>query len=133
MPDTAAGLAYAQPVRKWLPIIVLGLTQFVMVLDGTVMNVSITTVVADLNTTVSAMQLAIATFTLTMAAFMLAGAGIGDRLGRRRTFVIGNIIYAIGSLLTALAPGFTELFLGWSIGPRDDLRQRGALRAACYG
>ncbi len=102
-------------MRKWLPILVLGLGQFVMVLDGTVMNVSITTVVGDLGTTVSAMQLAIATFTLTMAGFMLAGAGIGDRLGRRRTFVIGGIIYAIGSLTTALAPGFTALFVGWSI------------------
>ena len=72
---------------NWLPILVLGLTQFVMVLDGTVMNVSISAVVADLGTTVSAMQLAIATFTLTMAAFMLAGAGLGTRLGRRRTFL----------------------------------------------
>ena len=57
-------------MRKWLPIIILGLAQFVMVIDGTVMNVSITTVVQDLGTTVSAMQLAIATFTLTMAGFM---------------------------------------------------------------
>ena len=56
---------------------VLGMAQFVMVIDGTVMNVSITTVVADLGTTVSSMQLAIATFTLTMAALMLAGLGIG--------------------------------------------------------
>ena len=102
-------------MRKWLPIVVLGLAQFVMVIDGTVMNVSITTVVNDLGTTVSAMQLAIATFTLTMAAFMLAGAGIGDRLGRRRTFVIGSVIYAVGSLITALAPGFATLFVGWSI------------------
>ncbi|MGB0613416.1 MAG: MFS transporter, partial [Miltoncostaeaceae bacterium] len=102
-------------MRKWLPIVVLGLAQFVMVIDGTVMNVSITTVVNDLGTTVSAMQLAIATFTLTMAAFMLAGAGIGDRLGRRRTFVIGSVIYAVGSLITALAPGFATLFAGWSI------------------
>lgn len=102
-------------MRKWLPIIILGLAQFVMVIDGTVMNVSITTVVADLGTTVSAMQLAIATFTLTMAGFMLAGAGIGDRLGRRRTFVIGNAIYAVGSLVTALAPDFIALFIGWSI------------------
>ncbi len=100
---------------NWLPILVLGLTQFVMVLDGTVMNVSISAVVADLGTTVSAMQLAIATFTLTMAAFMLAGAGLGTRLGRRRTFLIGNLIYAVGSLLTALAPDFTALFLGWSL------------------
>ena len=78
-------------MKKWLPILVLGLTQFVMVLDGTVMNVSITDVVGDLGTTTSNMQLAIATFTLTMAALMLAGAGLGARLGLRRTFVIGNI------------------------------------------
>lgn len=102
-------------MRKWLPIVILGLAQFVMVLDGTVMNVSITTVVNDLDTTVSAMQLAIATFTLTMAGFMLAGAGIGDRLGRRRTFVIGSVIYGVGSLLTAVAPTFGVLFVGWSI------------------
>lgn len=56
-------------MRKWLPVIVLGLAQFVMVIDATVMNVSITTVVNDLGTTVSNMQLAIATFTLTMAGF----------------------------------------------------------------
>ena len=72
-------------MKKWLPILVLGLTQFVMVLDGTVMNVSITEVVGDLGTTTSNMQLAIATFTLTMAALMLAGAGLGTRLGLRRT------------------------------------------------
>ena len=64
-------------MKKWLPILSLGLTQFVMVLDGTVMNVSITEVVGDLGTTTSNMQLAIATFTLTMAALMLAGAGLG--------------------------------------------------------
>ena len=96
-------------------MIVLGLAQFVMVIDGTVMNVSITAVVTDLNTTVSSMQLAIATFTLTMAALMLAGAGLGDRIGRRRTFIIGVIVYAVGSLITALATGFEMLFIGWSI------------------
>lgn len=102
-------------MRKWLPIAVLGLAQFVMVIDGTVMNVSITAVVNDLDTTVTSMQLAIATFTLTMAALMLAGAGIGARIGRRRAFVIGNVIYAMGSLITAVAAGFGMLFIGWSI------------------
>ena len=102
-------------MKKWLPILVLGLTQFVMVLDGTVMNVSITEVVGDLGTTTSNMQLAIATFTLTMAALMLAGAGLSTRLGLRRTFVIGNVIYAIGSLTTAFAPRFAALFVGWSL------------------
>lgn len=102
-------------MRKWIPMVVLSLAQFVMVIDGTVMNVSITAVVTDLDTTVSSMQLAIATFTLTMAALMLAGAGLGDRIGRRRAFAIGSIIYALGSLITALATGFEMLFIGWSI------------------
>ena len=54
-------------------MMVLGMAQFVMVIDGTVMNVSITTVVADLGTTVSSMQLAIATFTLTGATCQGSG------------------------------------------------------------
>lgn len=102
-------------MRKWAAIIILGLAQFVMVLDGTVMNVSIMTVVDDLGTTVQAMQLAIATFTLTMAAFMMTGAGIGDRIGRRRAFVLGLIIFGLGSLTTSLAPNFVVLYIGWSL------------------
>src|SRR5688572_33089322 len=86
-----------------------------MVLDGTVMNVSISTVVADLDTTVAAMQAAITFYTLTMAAFMLLGAKLGDVWGRRRAFVIGSIVYALGSLITALSPNIAFLFLGWSI------------------
>ena len=94
---------------------ILGAAQFVMVLDSTVMNVSISTVVADLDTTVSAMQSAITFYTLTMAAVMLLGAKLGDVWGRRRAFVIGAIVYALGSLTTALSPNFTTLFIGWSV------------------
>ena len=60
--------------KKWRVVAVLALAQFVMVLDSTVMNVSISTVVKDLNTTVSSMQAAITFYTLTMAALMLIGA-----------------------------------------------------------
>ncbi|RLQ84690.1 MFS transporter [Mycetocola zhadangensis] len=102
-------------MKKWLVVIILGAAQFVMVLDGTVMNVSISTVVVDLDTTVTAMQTAITFYTLTMAAVMLLGAKLGDIWGRRRAFVIGSIIYAIGSLTTAFAPTIQVLFLGWSI------------------
>jgi MFS family permease len=102
-------------MKKWSVVIILGFAQFVMVLDGTVMNVSISTVVADLSTTVSAMQAAITFYTLTMASVMLLGAKLGDVWGRRRAFVIGSIVYAIGSLITALSPSFPFLFLGWSI------------------
>ncbi|MFZ2511526.1 MAG: MFS transporter [Gordonia sp. (in: high G+C Gram-positive bacteria)] len=100
---------------KWLPIVILCLGQFVMVLDSTVMNVSISAVVADLDTSVSSMQSAITFYTLTMAALMLLGGKLGDIWGRRRAFVIGSIIYAAGSLTTALSQGFLMLFVGWSI------------------
>lgn len=102
-------------VKKWSVLIVLGCAQFVLVLDGTVMNVSIATVVSDLDTTVTAMQAAITFYTLTMAALMLLGAKLGDVWGRRRAFVVGSIVYAIGSLTTAVSPNFAVLFLGWSI------------------
>ncbi|QIZ98124.1 MFS transporter [Leifsonia sp. PS1209] len=102
-------------MKKWSVVIVLGSAQFVMVLDGTVMNVSISTVVADLDTTVAAMQAAITFYTLTMAAFMLLGAKLGDVWGRRRAFVIGSCVYALGSLLTAVSPNIETLFLGWSV------------------
>jgi MFS family permease len=61
------------------------------------------------------MQTAITFYTLTMASVMLLGAKLGDIWGRRRVFVIGSIVYAIGSLTTALAPNIQTLFLGWSI------------------
>ena len=102
-------------MKKWIPILILALAQFVMVLDGTVMNVSISTVASDLGTTITGMQTAITVFTLTMAAFMLTGGKLGDILGRQRAFRIGGVIYGIGSLTTALAPTLGVLFLGWSI------------------
>lgn len=102
-------------MKKWLPVIVLASAQFVMVLDSTVMNVSISTIVKDLDTTVTSMQAAITFYTLTMAALMLLGGKLGDIWGRKRALMIGAIIYAIGSLITGLSQGFDMLFFGWSI------------------
>jgi MFS family permease len=100
---------------RWGAVTVLASAQFVMTLDSTVMNVSISTVVKDLHTTISAMQACITFYTLTMAAFMLLGAKLGDVWGRRRALVIGSIVYAVGSATTALAPNIVVLFLGWSV------------------
>lgn len=102
-------------MKKWFIVIVLAFAQFVMVLDSTVMNVSISTVVSDLGTTVSGMQAAITFYTLTMAALMLTGAKLGDRWGRLKAFRIGSIIYALGSLITAFSPNLTALLIGWSV------------------
>lgn len=100
---------------RWSVVGVLGAAQFVMVLDTTVMNVSISQVVEDLGTDVVKMQLAITAYTLVMAAFMLTGAKLGDILGRRRGLVIGLVVYAAGSLVTALSPNIATLLVGWSL------------------
>src|SRR3954449_6642977 len=98
-----------------LPIVVFAAAQFVMVLDSSVMNVSISQIVADLNTPITGVQLAITAYTLVMAAFMLAGAKLGDIVGRDRIFAIGLAVYGLGSLITALSPNLTVLLIGWSL------------------
>ena len=101
-------------MKKWSIVAILAVTQFVMVLDNTVMNVSISAVVKDLNTNVNSMQAAITFYTLTMAALMLLGAKLDSKLGLLRGFAIGSVIYGIGSFITAISPNIGVLMLGWS-------------------
>jgi EmrB/QacA subfamily drug resistance transporter len=97
-----------------LPIAIFASAQFVMVLDSSVMNVSISQIVADLDTTIAGVQLAITAYTLVMAALMVAGAKLGDIIGRDKTFAIGLAIYGVGSLTTAVSPSLGVLLVGWS-------------------
>jgi MFS family permease len=99
----------------WGVIGMLAAAQFIMVLDSTVMNVSISQVVADLNTTVVGLQTAITMYTLVMAAFMLIGGKLGDRWGAKRTFAIGLLVYGTGSLITSISPNLATLLFGWSL------------------
>ena len=98
----------------WAVLGMLAAAQFIMVLDTTVMNVSISQVAEDLNTTVVGMQTAITLYTLVMAAFMLLGGKLGDRWGAKRAYAVGLLIYGTGSLLTALSPSLPVLIVGWS-------------------
>lgn len=100
---------------RWKALVALGVAQFLMVLDTSVMNVSITQLVEDFDTEVTAIQAVITLYTLVMAAFMVTGGKLGDMWGRRRAFTIGLVVYAVGSALTAMAPTLLVLALGWSI------------------
>ncbi len=95
-------------------LLTLASGQFLMTLDSSVMNVSIAQVAEDLGTTVTGIQTAITLYTLVMATLMITGGKIGSMIGRRRAFSIGCVIYASGSLTTALAPNLTVLIIGWS-------------------
>ena len=95
-------------------LITLAAAQFVMILDASVMNVSIATVAKDLGTTVTGIQTAITMYTLVMASLMITGGQMGAILGRKRAFTIGCVIYACGSMTTALSPNLAVLMFGWS-------------------
>ncbi|MFT4049273.1 MAG: MFS transporter [Solirubrobacterales bacterium] len=101
-------------MKRWLVLIIMCAAQFIMVLDTTVMNVSVSNVVADLDTSITMVQLAITLYTLVMGSFMLLGGRLGDIFGRKKIFGIGLIVYGVGSLTTALSPNVGWLLFGWS-------------------
>jgi len=96
-------------------LLTLASAQFLMTLDASVMNVSIATVARDVGTTIVGIQTAITLYTLVMASLMITGGKIGQIIGRRRAFRIGLVIYACGSLITAIATSLPVLMLGWSV------------------
>ncbi|MEV7062833.1 MFS transporter [Streptomyces collinus] len=102
-------------MTRWRTLLVLGTAQFLMVLDTSVMNVSISQLVDDFDTEVTAIQAVITLYALVMAAFMMVGGRLGDVLGRRRMFLLGLVVYGTGSALTAVAPSLWVLALGWSV------------------
>ena len=93
----------------------LSMAMFVLVVDTSLMNVSISAVVHDLQTTVSGVQSAIALEALVSAAFILIGDRIGDLYGRKRAYVIGLLGYAVGALAMTLAQGLTAIIVFWAI------------------
>ncbi|MGH8976870.1 MAG: MFS transporter [Acidimicrobiia bacterium] len=95
--------------------ILLAMAMFVLVVDTSLMNVSIASVVRDLDTTVSGVQSAIALEALVSAAFILIGSKVGDLIGRKRAYVLGLLAYAIGALAMALAQGLTAIIVFWAV------------------
>ncbi len=95
--------------------ILLAMAMFVLVVDTSLMNVSISAVVEDLDTTVSGVQSAIALEALVSAAFILLSSKIGDLFGRKRAYVLGLLGYAIGATTMALTQTLQPVIIFWAI------------------
>jgi EmrB/QacA subfamily drug resistance transporter len=95
--------------------LLLAMAMFVLVVDTSLMNVSISAVVEDLDTTVSGVQSAIALEALVSAAFILIGSKVGDLIGRKRAYVMGLLGYAIGALSMTVAQSLTTIIIFWAI------------------
>ncbi|HEU4319419.1 MAG TPA: MFS transporter [Acidimicrobiia bacterium] len=91
------------------------MAMFVLVVDTTLMNVSIAAVVEDLDTTVSGVQAAIAIEALVSAAFILISSKVGDLIGRKLAYVIGLLAYAVGALTMTLTSNLTTMIIFWGV------------------
>ncbi|MFB7715832.1 MFS transporter [Nocardia sp. NPDC056100] len=99
----------AAPRGALLP---LALAQFICSFAGSNMNVMINDISVDLGTTVQGVQVAITLFLLVMAALMIPGGKLADRYGRKRCFLAGLLVYGLGAVASAIAPGLGVLILG---------------------
>jgi EmrB/QacA subfamily drug resistance transporter len=95
--------------------VLLAMAMFVLVVDTSIMNVSISSVVRDLGTTVSGVQGAIALEALVSAAFILIGSKVGDLFGRKRAYVMGLLGYAIGAAAMTVAQNLIAIIVFWAI------------------
>ena len=96
-------------------MVLLSMAMFVLVVDTSLMNVSISAVVEDLDTTASGVQSAIALEALVSAAFILINSKVGDLIGRKRAYVLGLLAYAIGAAAMTLAQSLTAIIIFWAI------------------
>jgi EmrB/QacA subfamily drug resistance transporter len=97
--------------RKWWTLLVVSLATFMLLLDITVVNVALPSIRQDLAASFADLQWVVDAYALTLAALVLTAGSLADRLGRRRLFAAGLVIFSAASLLCALAPDPTLLSL----------------------
>ncbi|WP_354644060.1 MFS transporter [Kitasatospora camelliae] len=101
--------------RKWWTLIAVSVATFMLLLDITVVNVALPSIRKDLNASFSDLQWVFDAYTLTLAALVLTAGSLADRLGRRRAFAAGLVIFTAASLFCALAQNPTMLNLARAV------------------
>ncbi|MBA2326461.1 MAG: MFS transporter, partial [Actinobacteria bacterium] len=89
--------------RRWWILGVLCLSLFIIVLDNSILNVALPTIVRELDATNSQLQWMVDSYTLVFAGLLLTAGALGDRFGRRGALQVGFVIFGLGSVLSALA------------------------------
>lgn len=101
--------------KRWLALVVLSSSLFIIVLDNTIVNVAVPTIIRELHTDVSALQWVISGYSLVFASLLISFGRIGDIIGRRRLFFIGAALFGFGSLLASESSSVAQLFVGESL------------------
>lgn len=101
--------------KKWGSLVVMSLALAIIVIDTTLLNVSLGNIIRDLNTDIQKIQWVITAYSLTLAALTVTGGRLGDIFGRKRMFMLGAIIFAIGSFIASISTSFGMMLSGESI------------------
>ncbi len=102
-------------IRKWGNLMVLSLALAIIIIDSTLLNVSLSTLIRELRTNLQSLQWVISAYSLMLAALTVTGGRLGDLFGRKRMFMGGAIIFAVGSLIASISRSVPELLIGESI------------------
>ncbi|HVT01724.1 MAG TPA: MFS transporter [Patescibacteria group bacterium] len=108
-------IEHRKGILKWLPLAILSLALTIIILDTTILNVSLRAIIQDLHTDIQSMQWVITAYSLMLAAFTITGGRLGDLFGRKKMFAVGAIIFAIGSFITSISPTVGYMIAGEAI------------------
>jgi EmrB/QacA subfamily drug resistance transporter len=101
--------------RRWITLTIVIVSAFIVVLDNTVLNVAIPTIIRDFHTTLPSVEWVVTGYALTFATFLIIGGRLGDVYGHRRVFVIGAALFGIGSFLASISHSVGMMILGEAI------------------
>ena len=101
--------------RRWITLTIVIVSAFIVVLDNTVLNVAIPTIIRDFHTTLPSVEWVITGYALTFATLLIIGGRLGDVYGHRRIFIIGAALFGVGSLLASVSHSVGVMILGEAI------------------
>src|SRR5438270_3319365 len=100
---------------RWVALVIVIMAAFIVVLDNTVLNVAIPTILREFHTTLPSLQWVITGYALTFATLLIVGGRLGDIYGHRRIFIIGAALFGLGSLLASVATTVPMLVAGEAV------------------
>src|SRR5882724_6009114 len=95
--------------RRQLVLAICCMSLLIVSLDVTILNVALPAMQTDLHASTSGLQWTIDAYTLVLASLLMLSGSTADRIGRKRVFVVGLVVFSLGSLLCSLAPGLNAL------------------------
>ena len=110
-PDSTAG----NDRRRWITLAIACTTAVITALDTTILTVAIPTILRDFGTTLPSLQWVITGYALTFASLLIIGGRLGDIFGQRRVFVVGTLLFGVGSLMAALSNSVPQLVIGEAV------------------